>query len=154
MNIVCRKRTSLLVLNSIGFVFSLIFSLFLTLSSIADTSFLWLAIGSWVFISFPAFYHLLYNGYNRIEVDEFEITFVNSFFQRKRKFKHSEMTYFNSYRGRHSIGARGGTYAGMSYTVCELQFGKNFSYQISEHSFDENYNKLKFFIGEKWRNKD
>jgi len=150
MRIISKQRNYVTNFLIIGELFSLLFTSYLLINFLSDSSYIWLFVGSIIFINIPITYNL-FSTYDKIVVDDFEIIFMNSFSNRKKRFLISEITSLRSYSVNRTIGPLGGTNAGEAYLVCDLEFGDKFSYQFNELEFT-NFNEIKILLIRNYKN--
>lgn len=145
--IICLKKSPNIFFNFVFLLIILCSNIYLVYLSVTDSSSIWLAIGVFVFLTIPFFYRLLF-GYNKIEANNDTLSFVNSLTKRNIIFSYKEITLFKSYILTNPIGPRGGSTAGESYNVFDIEFGDKFSTNVNENDFN-NFQELKLFIHSK-----
>ncbi len=79
------------------------------------------------------------NGFNRIDLSEDSISFINTIYRKEKTFSYHEITEFKSIVN---------TQQGLSYNTVELVFGTKFSTTLFKNEF-ENFDELKLFIHSK-----
>lgn len=142
--IICLKKSPDAFFNFLFLLIILSSNFYLVYLSTTDSSFLWLAIGVFIFFTIPFFYRLFF-GYNKIEANNNTIIFINTLTNKNSIFSYDDITLFKSYLLRNPIGPIGGASAGESYNVFDLEIGDNFTTNVSEKEF-HNFQELKLFI--------
>lgn len=145
--IICLKKSPDAFFNFLFFLIILSSNFYLVYLSSTDSSFLWLAIGVFIFFTIPFFYRLFF-GYNKIKANNNTIIFVNTVTNKNSIFSNDDITLFKSYLLRNPIGPKGGATAGESYNVFDIEFGDNFTTNVSEKEFHK-FQELKLFIHSK-----
>ncbi len=137
------------IFNIIAILMAIGLNAWLIYRLVFDLSFIWLTLGSFVFITIPLFYNYYNSGY-RIIATENEVIFITKKKLKMNiiKFKYDDITNFKSYLLYRSLGDSITT---ETYGVFDLEFKKEYKFQIDELSYS-NFQELKHHIYSRIKN--